>query len=286
MLMSWQILVGLGILLYSVNGLLHRVLMKDDNSDPNAQAFMFTSLVGLCGIVIMLFQGGLKSYISLSQLPYFVLISVLVTVGSIYSFKGFKYIEASEHTILLTSSKLWSLIGAVLLLGESLTLRKLLAGILIVTGVMVAEWRKQKFVINAGAWYVLLAAASYAAGEILSFYVLRDFDSTSFLVYCSFLSAVIILILDSSILRKLAFYAKPKNLGNIVTVSINDALATLFVFNAYQVGRNALQIGPLMATQTIVTVILALIFLRETDNMVQKVIGSLIAVAGTILMIS
>lgn len=284
--MTWQLLVGLSILLFSVNGLFHRVLMKDSESDPSAQALMFTVLVGLLGIVIAIFQGGLKSSLSIAQLPYFLAISVSITIGSIYAFKGFKYIEASEHTILSTTSKIWSLIGAVLFLGETLSWRKLLAALLIVTGVMIAEWRKQKFVFNAGALYVLIAAASYGAGEILSFFVLRDFDSTAFLIYCSFLSAIIILILNPNVLSKLTFYAKPKNLGNIVFVSINDALASLFLFNAYQIGRNAVQIGPLMATQTIVTVILALIFLRETDSMAQKITGSLIAVAGTILLIT
>ena len=130
---------------------------------------------------------------------------------------------------------------------------------------MIAEWRKSKFVINIGAIYVLIAAASYSAGEILSFFTLRSFDSASFLVYCSFLSAIIILVLNPTLFNKLSFYAKPRNLSNIVIVSINDTLASLFLFNAYQLGRNALQIGPLMATQTIVTVVLALIFLKETD---------------------
>ena len=119
---------------------------------------------------------------------------------------------------------------------------------------MIAEWRKSKFVINIGAIYILIAAASYSAGEILSFFTLRSFDSASFLVYCSFLSAIIILVLNPTLFNKLSFYAKPKNLSNIVIVSINDTLASLFLFNAYQLGRNALKIGPLMATQTIVTV--------------------------------
>jgi drug/metabolite transporter (DMT)-like permease len=284
--MSWQILVGLSILLFSVNGLLHRVLMRDSKSDANAQALMFTTIVGILGLIIVFFKGGFESYISLAQFPYFLLIAGFTTIGSIYAFKGFKYIEASEHTILMTSSKFWSLIGAIIFLGESLNLRKLGAGLLIIIGVMIAEWRKSKFVINIGALYVLLAAASYSAGEILSFYMLRNFDSTAFLVYNSFLSVIIILILNPKVFNKLMFYAKPKNLSNIVIVSINDTLASLFLYNAYQLGRNALQIGPLMATQTIVTVALALIFLRETDNIFQKITGALIAVVGTILLVA
>ena len=54
---------------------------------------------------------------------------------------------------------------------------------------------------------------------------------------------------------------------------------------AYQIGRNALQISPLASTQTIVTVLLALIILREKGNMFQKMFGAAIAVIGTILLL-
>lgn len=283
--MTWQILIGLSVLLYSVNGLLHRVLMKDDKSDPKAQAFMFTCLVGFFGLLIAAYQGGIRSELTIAQLPSFLLIATLITVGSVYAFKGFKYIEAGEHTILLTSSKLWSLSGAVVLLGELLTARKLVGALLIVAGVIIAEWRKNKFQLNAGAVYVLVAAMSYTGGEVLSFLMLRNFDSTAFLIYGSVISAIMIAVTSPSMFAKLAFYAKPKNLTNIVIVSINDTLATLFLFNAYQLGRNALQIGPIMATQTIVTVILAYLFLREKDHMPQKIVGALMAVGGMILLI-
>lgn len=36
--MSWQLLAGLGVVIYSINGLLHRSIMKDDDSDAHAQA--------------------------------------------------------------------------------------------------------------------------------------------------------------------------------------------------------------------------------------------------------
>lgn len=246
---------------------------------------MFTCLVGVFGLLIAMYQGGIRSQLALAQLPSFLLIAALITIGSIYAFKGFKYIEASEHSILLTSSKLWSLVGAVLLLGELMTARKLVAALLIIIGVVIAEWRKHRFKLNIGAGYVLLAALSYAGGEVLSFFMLRDFDSTAFLIYGSVISAIMIAVTSPGIFAKLSFYAKPKNLTNIMIVSINDTIATLFLFNAYQVGRNALQIGPIMATQTIVTVMLAYFFLREKDHMLQKIVGALMAAGGMILLI-
>ncbi len=283
--MSWQLLTGLSVLLYSINGLLHRVLMKDSKSDPHAQAFMFTCLVGIFGYMIAIYNGGIKSYISTAQLPSFLLIAALITIGSVYAFKGYKSIDASEHTILLTSSKLWSLIGAVLLLGEVITTHKFGGALLIIVGVIIAEWRKHKFQLNIGAGYVLLAALSYAGGEVLSFLTLRNFDSTAFLIYGSILSAIMLAVTNPSLFTHLPFYTKPRNLANIIVVSVNDTLATLFLFNAYQLGRNALQIGPIMATQTIVTVLLAYLFLREKDHMPQKIVGALLAVGGTVLLI-
>ena len=283
--MSWQILVGLSVLLYSINGLLHRVLMRNDKSDPKTQAFIFTCLVGFFGVLIAQYQGGIRSGLTAQQMPSFLAIAVLITLGSVYAFKGFKYIEASEHTILLTTAKLWSFFGAVFLLGETLTTWKILAAMLIIMGVVIAEWRKQRFQLNIGAVYVLIAAICYASGEVLSFLTLQNFDSTAFLIYGSFLSAVIIAITSPGIFSNLSFYKQHNNLANIMIVSINDTLATLFLFNAYQIGRNALQIGPIMGTQTIVTVILAYIFLRENDHMLQKIVGALLAMGGTILLL-
>jgi drug/metabolite transporter (DMT)-like permease len=259
--------------------------MRDDESDPYAQTVLFTGLVGMFALVILLFQGGGQNIISLNQLPIFVLITGLSAIGGLLTFKGFKHIEASEHVILLTSSRLWSVAGAIVILGEVFTLRKLLGAGAIIIGVVVTEWQKHKFVINRGALYVLLAAACYAIAEIFSFYILRDFDSTTFLVYVAFFIVIAMLVLRPKTITKFSFYKKPTNLANILMVTISDTAANLSVFRAYQVGRNALQIGPLLATQTIVTVILAVIILKETRNLTRKIVGGIVVVIGTILLL-
>ena len=50
--MSWQLLVGLSVLLYSINGLLHRTIMKDESSDAYARAFVFTGLISLLFLIL------------------------------------------------------------------------------------------------------------------------------------------------------------------------------------------------------------------------------------------
>jgi uncharacterized membrane protein len=83
----------------------------------------------------------------------------------------------------------------------------------------------------------------------------------------------------------LAFYFETKHALNISLVSVNDILATILLYFAYQIGRNASQIAPIMATQTIISVLLAIILLKEKNNMLNKIIGATIVVAGVMLVL-
>ena len=74
--MTWQLFVGLSVFLFSLNGLFHRVLMKEENSDPYAQTIAFYGLGGLFAFVVSLFRGGFHYQISPGQLPYFFLLTI------------------------------------------------------------------------------------------------------------------------------------------------------------------------------------------------------------------
>ncbi|MFC1624854.1 DMT family transporter [Patescibacteria group bacterium] len=283
--MSWQLLVCLSVILYSVNGLLHRTIMKDESSDSYAQAVLFTGLTGVFSFTFLLFKGGFQSHLTFNILPLFLLAAFASAMGMICTFKGFKLVDASEHTILLTSSQLWGLLGAIFFLKETLTITKLIGIIAILFGVTFAEWKKKKLVLNKGAFYVLLAAFFFAGSGTISYFIVRSFDVLSFMVYGSVMVTTILVILRPKVIKKLSFYFKPKNALNILFTSVNDTLANIFGFLAYQSGGNALQIGPISATQSLLTVLLAIIILKEKKNVINKVIGSISAVAGTILLL-
>jgi drug/metabolite transporter (DMT)-like permease len=283
--MSWQLLIGLSVFLFSVDSLLFRSLMKSKEADGYAQAVVFTALVGFFSFIYLQFSGGPRSALSLGILPWFLLVSFLIAMGMVFDFKGLKLIGAAEYSILLSSSRFWVILGALLFLHENFTATRLLGAIILLFGVFLTEWQKNALVFSRGAIYELLAAFFFAAGEILSYFVIRNFDILSFMVYASFMVSGILIVLRPKILLKLKFYLKPNHALNVVTTSFNDGLANIFKLMAYQLGRNALQIGPLLATSTPLTVLLAVIFLKERSRMAQKIIGSLVVVAGTILLL-
>lgn len=283
--MSWLILVISSVLLFSVESLLNRVLMKNKDSDPYTQTLVFTFMVGFWLFIILLFRGGFGGGITLNQLPYLLLVIVLVILGGIGIFSGFKYLEASEHTIILTSSRLWIVLGAVLILGEQFSIRKFLGTILIILGVIITVWRKHKFAFNKGVFYVIGAAFFYGWGEIFSFHLLRSMDSVDYMFVITMLIALVMVVIKPKSIKKLSFYKNKSYLANILIVTIFDTVANLLVFFAYQKERNALQIGPISATQTIVTVILTVIFLKETQGLGRKILGAVAATIGTIVLL-
>lgn len=283
--MSWQLMVALSVLLYSANGLLHRTIMKDENSDGYTQAFAFTLQVSIIFLIAFLFRLHSASLPSLNQLMLFLLTASLSSVGMVFTFMGFKSIGASEHTVLLTSSRLWFMLGSILILHESLTTAKLAGTLAILLGVVLAQWRAKTFVFNKGAVYVLLADLFFGASETISFSIVRNFDVVSYMTHSGLIVTLILFASRPMIIQKLSFYLKPRRALSICATSVNDSLANVFGLVAYQLGKNALQIGPIMATQTLVTVLLAIVILRERDNMAQKIAGSVFAILGTSLLI-
>lgn len=283
--MSWQLLVGLSVLLFSFNGLFHRTLMKEENSDPIAQTIAFYGLGGIMALAITFFRGGFHYQIPLSEIPLFFLFTIFATAAPVLAFKTLKLIGASENSILSASTRLWAVFGAFIFLHEVFSVQKVIGTVIILTGIVIAQWKKEKFVFNNGTLFALLAAFAYAVTEIISFYILRNFDVPSFSVYSCFLPVIALLIVMPKSFKKLSFYRKPKRAINISIVSINDTVGTILLFFAYQVGRNAAQIGPLMATQTILAVILGILILKERENMHNKMLGAIVVVAGVMLVI-
>lgn len=259
--------------------------MKEEDSDPYAQTIAFYGMVGLFALIISVFRGGFQYHISSDLIPYFILITIFAALTSVLGFRAIQLIEASENSILISSSRLWVLFGAFIFLREEFSIQKLIGTVVILISIVIAQWRNKKFVVNEGVLFALLAAFSFAITETISYYILRKFDAPSFAVYTNWLPVIMLLLIHPKSFSKLSFYLKRKNAINISLVSISDVFASLFLFFAYQVGRNASQIAPLMATPTILTVLLSIIILKEKSFMSQKIFGGIFAVVGTILLL-
>lgn len=283
--MSWLALTLLGILVFSPNTLLYRVLMKDHESDPYAQSVVFFGIGGTFALLFSLLHGGFQYQMSPSQLLLFSPLTICATVGPVLLFKAYQRIDASEISILQSSQKLWAVFGAFLVLQEPFSVSRTLGTLVIVAGIAISLWRGTKFQVNEGVALVLVATFFYAGMDLVSYYIVRDFDAISLIVYVCYLPVVTLLLLRPQTVKKIPFYFKPKYALGVSALALFDTVGTVCFFFAYQVGRNAAQIVPLAGLITINSVLLGIIFLRERTNIPNKVIGALVTVVGAVLVL-
>ena len=283
--MSWQILLILSIIFLSFNGLFHKSLLKDDKSDPRAQAIVFLGIGGILSIVIALVRGKFLIEFSPSLVFNFLTLAIFATIAYVLKYRGFQLINASEVVIFSTTSKFWNVVGASIFLHEIITIQKVIGTLIILIGIAVTMYVNKKFRINKGIFFTLAAALLFGLTDINGYYILQTMDASNYQIYFYLLPVFALLLIQPSSIKKLSYYLKYDRALKVTALAIFDTLGMLALFFAYQVGGKASVIGPLSATKVIVTVVLAIIFLKERDNITKKLVGSMIAVIGVVLLL-
>jgi uncharacterized membrane protein len=282
--MTWQLLLVVSIIFTSLNGLFHRSLMKDDKSDPVAQTIIFLGIGGIIALIIALLRGTFQLSFPLSLSLNFIILA-LVTIGYVLKYRGFQLLNASEVVIFATTSKLWNVIGASIFLHEVVTLPKVIGTIVILIGVAITLYVDKKFKVNKGIIIVLISAVFFGLTDINGYFILNTLDASNYQIYAYLLPVLILLLVRPRSVAKLGYYLKPNRGMKVFLLSVFDTLGMLALFFAYQAGGHASVIGPLSASKLILTVLLAMIFLKERQNIANKIIGSVITVVGVILLL-
>ena len=283
--MSWLLLTLLAVIVFSSSNLFHRLLMKDEQSDPYAQSIVFFSIAGVFALVFSFFHGGFQYQITANQFLLFLPLALCTTVGPVLLFKSFQLIDASENAILQSSQKLWTVLGAFLFLHELFSSKKLIGTIITIIGIAIALWNKRRVILNKGVLLVFMATLFYSGADLISFYLVRDFDPFSLIVYVCFLPVITLLLIKPKTIKKIAFYFKPKYALFVSILGLSDTLGTACTYYAYQIGRNAAQITPILAMITIISVLMGIVFLKERSNIPNKILGALATVVGVLLVI-
>jgi drug/metabolite transporter (DMT)-like permease len=215
----------------------------------------------------------------------FLILAVFGTIAYILKYRGFQLISASEVVIFSTTSKLWNVVGAALFLHEAVTVQKMLGTLIILAGIAVTMYVNKKFVVNKGIVVVLIGAVLFGLTDINGYFILQSMDASNYQIYFYLVPVLALLLAQPHIIKKISYYFKLDRSLKVTALAIFDTLGMLTLFAAYQAGGKASILGPLSATKIIVTVVLAILFLKERDNIPRKLIGAVITVFGVILLL-
>jgi len=279
--MNWQILVAVSVITYSVSVLLQRILLKDEKIDSVAFSIVFQLLTGALILGYALTR-GFSSPNLLPLLPNLALMTFLYGAGNVFIFKALKAIEASEFTIIFATRTVWIILAAVLFLSEQFSLVQLLGTGLILSSVVLVSWQKG-LKLSRGVLLSLAAAACFGLAFANDAFIIRNFDVPSYLGIAFIVPALAVWMVFPKSSSKMLPMLKKSFLKKLGVLSVLYATSAITIFLAYQIGRNAAQIAPLNQTSTVLTVLLAIIFLGEKSQLTRKLIGAVLSFIGIIL---
>ena len=266
---------------YSVSVLLQRILLKDEKIDSVAFSIVFQLLTGVLILGYALMR-GFSSPNLLPLLPNLALMTFLYGAGNVFIFKALKAIEASEFTIIFATRTVWIILAAVLFLSEQFSLVQLLGTGLILSSVVLVSWQKG-LKLSRGVLLSLAAAACFGLAFANDAFIIRNFDVPSYLGIAFIVPALAVWMVFPKSTSKMLPMLKKSFLKKLGVLSVLYATSAITIFLAYQIGRNAAQIAPLNQTSTILTVLLAIIFLGEKSQLTRKLIGAVLSFIGIIL---
>src|SRR3989338_7833670 len=147
--MNWFLLSIISVITLAVSNLLQRVLMKDEKSNVFAYSLAFQLT---CAFLVGSFAFA-RGFVMppIQELWFnFALITVLYAAGTLFLFRALQEIEASEATVVTSSRALWTIIVALIFLGESFDLLKTLGVVLVLGSVALVSLRKEIVRFNKG----------------------------------------------------------------------------------------------------------------------------------------
>lgn len=280
--MSWELLLTISVLTTSVAVLLQRVLLREEKSDPVAYVIVYQLLGG--------FFIGIFAAIRGFRIPdihpiilNLALMSFLWSAANVFTFKSLKLIEASEFTILFASRALWAIIAAVILLYESFSLQQVLGTFLILASVVLVSWRSHRLQFGRGQIFAFLGAMMFGLGVVNDSFIARTFDVPSYFTFSFIIPGLLIWATFPNTTNKMKSLFVGKAFFKTCLLALLAAVSALTYLSAYQIGRNAAQIASLNQTSTVISVILAILVLKERGGFIRKLVAAALSVTGVIL---
>jgi len=280
--MTWFYYTLLAVFSYSLYYLFSRVFLKAKDSNAVTYAILFNFVCAAIVTVVAVINGFVLLDIKKYALNL-ILMAILYAAAQILIFKASKLIEASEVIILSATRVLWTIAGAILLLGESLNLQKAVGIFIIIFSVIFVSYKKKHLKISRGHWYAILAGFCLGIGFVNDAYILQHSDAMSYGAIVFILPLILTLLVYSSSLPKLKKEITLRLLFKNLLLGVVYSIGLIASFLAYQHGGNASQIVPMGQSVVVITVILAAIFLGERDSLLKKFVAAGLVTIGVLL---
>lgn len=287
----WLALAVVSLLaMVSYNLVSKYALLQKEDYDPMAYFFVLFLLVALLSFSLYVLTGSNISDISKildsqNRVTLIVATFAYAIAPSLY-YRALKYIDVSEAAVLYSFVGVFVLIFGISTGSEIFSPQGLLGGILIVLSSIILYARLKGFKVSCYALVMLFSTVFYGVAYLCDSRIIRTGISPLF--YQTFIFTIpplVMIVMNFRSLRRLQVIIRNAGMWKIVIPNaVFLFISYLAIYNSYAHGGKASSVTMIISTDVVLTVLLSTIFLKEKNNLVKKVIASLVALAGVLLL--
>ncbi|HYK08106.1 MAG TPA: DMT family transporter [Candidatus Eisenbacteria bacterium] len=283
--MTWVILTILAVASRSTYSLATRLLSTHVKVSSITQSILLTFFAFLISLVLSPFFGGISfAHLQSVWIPTLIMI-ISGAAGNILFFNGQSKLDAGTTQIAFSSIVLWGVILSLGFLGSHFSLLQFFGIVLLLFAILLIQYKKGNYKIESAALWICASAACFAIFQVSSASLSKTMSAGTYLPLAYGGSTLIVVVLyykqfikDFSILRQNTVNVLQKGFF----ASGTSLLYFVFSYLAYAAAPDRGVVVLLLTTQTILSVILGIIFLKETAGMKRKLIAGAIAVVASI----
>lgn len=282
--MSWEILTITSVLALSVSVILQKLLLSKDKINLYAYAVVFQSLVGL-----MLMAVAIASGFSLPNIES-VWVSALVSVvafgvGHIVYAKTLQVVEASAFSVLFATQAIWTMLFGVIMLQDELTILQVFGTLLIFASVTMLVKNIRTIRLDRGTVLGLLTGFLFGIAIANWSYVGLHTNTLSWAAISFIFTAIVTYAVKPSSAQILKSLLKRKILVKLIPLGIFYGIGSLAMIFAYKYGDFSI-VTPLRQTSIVVTVLCALLLLKNERNRIAiKIAAAVVCFVGVALIV-
>jgi drug/metabolite transporter (DMT)-like permease len=283
MFLSWQVLVGISVVSYSVAILFQRLVLKN-TTKPIAYS-IFSQL--LCAAMLGaygLFTNQFKPFELAPAFWSLGFMTLLYAFASVVTSFALQLTEASKFTVLFASRGLVAILVAAIFLGEQLGAQQLVGAVLVFIGVACASWEVKRLSLQRGDYLALIGAVLFGFANVNDRFLLQNLPILSYLFLAFLLPPLLLAVWYPSELKNSREFLRQPALNRSLLLCAMYSISGAAFFGALQVADNTAQVVTTNLVSVILIVALSAVFLQERKHLWQKMVGAVLAFAGLLFL--
>jgi bacterial/archaeal transporter family protein len=251
------------------------------------KSFFWSQLAGLLSVLLLAFVFTTSINVPILVIILFPIAAIVYSAGYLFFFKGF---EIGNVSIVAATMNLWAvftMLFAFIFMGQRLSTIQTLGVLMIISGVILAslnwgEIRNQRFQLSSGVKEAVLGAFFFGIFWNISEIISEEVGWLLTTLFVKFGIVLFLLIFSFLVNREIGLTkTATKTKYTVVLMGIIEAGAVAVVNYGLTIG-DAILITPIASALSIVTITLAIIFLKDKVTKLQG-LGIITAIIGIIV---